>query len=173
MKNTRRAQLPPRELLLYVFHTDSGDLSESLSCALFDIVGVMVLSKTYTDSTLALNTLATEQGTLKALKVNRIPMEQKNTLMGILSYLGPLVIVPLLTSKDDPFVKFHIKQGLVLLVIEAVAWAVGMVMWQLWFFIPLINLFTLIMSIMGIVNVVQGKQEKLPLIGQYGEKFTI
>jgi len=36
---------------------------------------------------------------------------ESNVLMGILSYLGPLVIISYLTSKDNPFVKFHIKQA--------------------------------------------------------------
>jgi hypothetical protein len=43
---------------------------------------------------------------------------QDNKLMGILAYIGPLIIVSYLVAKDDPFVKFHIKQGLVLFVIE-------------------------------------------------------
>lgn len=97
----------------------------------------------------------------------------QNTLMGILSYVGPLVIVSYLTAKDDPFVKFHIKQGLVLLVIEAAVWILGMFMWQLWMLLNLVNLATLILSIVGIVNVVQGNQKELPLVGGFSKNFPI
>ena len=97
--------------------------------------------------------------------------EQK-TLMGILAYLGILVVIPFLMAKDDPFVKFHIKQGLVLVVIELVVWVLGTSMWQLWMILNLVNLATLVLAIVGIVNVIQGKQKELPLVGSFSKYFT-
>lgn len=98
----------------------------------------------------------------------------KNMLMGILSYIGPLIIIPYIVAKDDPFVKFHIKQGLVLLVIEAVVWVLGtMLTWQLAMLIGIINLATIVLSIIGIVNVVQGKEKELPLVGTFSQHFPI
>ena len=98
----------------------------------------------------------------------------KNILMAILSYLGPLVIVSYLTAKEDPFVRFHIKQGLVLFVIEAAVWVVGsMLMYQFWMFVNIINLGTLVLSIVGIVNAVQGQEKELPLVGQFSKHFPI
>ena len=97
----------------------------------------------------------------------------KNLLMGILSYIGILVIIPFLVAKNDPFVKFHIKQGLVLVVIELAVWVLGMMMWQLWMLLNLVNLATLVLSIIGIVNVVQGNQKELPLVGSYAKHFNI
>ena len=99
-------------------------------------------------------------------------MEQKNTLMGVLAYLGPLVIVSYAMAKDDPFVKFHIKQGLVLLVIEIIAGLLASVMWQFFFILQLINLGTLILAIIGILNVTQGTEKELPVVGQFASKFT-
>lgn len=91
---------------------------------------------------------------------------QHRTLMGVLSYLGILVIIPILMAKDDSFVKFHIKQGVVLLIIEIAVWFVlSTFMWQLWMVWQLINLVTLVLAIIGVVNVVQGKEKELPLIG--------
>ena len=98
---------------------------------------------------------------------------EKNLLMGILSYIGILVIIPFLVAKDDPFVKFHIKQGLVLVVIELAAWVLGAMLWQLWMLLNLVNLATLVLSIIGIVNVVQGTQKELPLVGSYAKYFNI
>ncbi|QQR82742.1 hypothetical protein IPJ70_01370 [Candidatus Campbellbacteria bacterium] len=96
----------------------------------------------------------------------------KNTLMGILSYLGPLVLVPFFTNKEQPFVKFHIKQGLVVFSIELIAYVLGMFMWQLWVIRNLVNLATLILSIIGIVNVVEKKEKELPLVGSFSKYFT-
>lgn len=101
------------------------------------------------------------------------PAPQKSVLMGVLSYLGPLVIVSYATTKDDPFVKFHIRQGFVLLAIEVVAWLAGTMMWQLWSLISIVNIGTLVLSIIGIVNVVQGQQKELPLVGGFATHVRI
>ncbi len=99
---------------------------------------------------------------------------QKNTLMAVLAYIGPLVIVSYVTAKDDPFVKFHIKQGLVLFVIEVATWfLIGSMMYQLWMLVNIINLGTLVLSIIGIVNAVQGQEKDLPLVGQFSKHFPI
>ena len=99
-------------------------------------------------------------------------MEQKNTLMAVLSYLGPLVIVSFLVANKDPFVKFHIKQGLVLLVIEIACSVLWSFMWQLWMILQLVNLATFILSIVGIINAVQGHEKELPLVGSFAKNFT-
>jgi uncharacterized membrane protein len=93
------------------------------------------------------------------------------TLMGVLAYLSILVIIPLLTAKNDPFVKFHIKQGLVLLIIEVIAWFLSGLLWQFWEIFQLINLCVVILSIIGIVNVVNHKQTELPLVGSLAKNF--
>ncbi len=102
------------------------------------------------------------------------PGPQKNILMAILSYIGPLVIVSYLTAKEDPFVKFHIKQGLVLFVIEVGVWFLtSMMFYQFWMILNVINIGTLILSIVGIVNAAQGKEQELPLVGQFSKHFPI
>lgn len=98
----------------------------------------------------------------------------KNVGMAILCYFGVLVLIPLLTeAKNDPFVKFHIKQGLVL-------WIFTVIISAVWI-IPVIGriaasvgiLIAIVLFIIGIINSASGKEEKLPLIGQYGDKFKI
>jgi len=103
------------------------------------------------------------------------PVENKpqtNVLMGALAYLGPLVIVSFLVAKDDPFVKFHIKQGLVLFVIEVVMWFLSSFMYQLWYVANIINLAVLVLAIIGIINAVQKQQKELPLVGSLSKYFT-
>lgn len=95
---------------------------------------------------------------------------QKNVGMAVLCYLGILVLVPLLTdAKKDPFVKFHIKQGLVLLIVDIIAsfiiW-VPFVGWILWLGI-------VVLLIIGIVNAANGQEKELPVIGSFGAKINI
>ena len=92
----------------------------------------------------------------------------QNTGMAILAYLGILVIIPLISdAKNDPFVKFHIKQGLVMLVI----WVLGSVLfwfpilgWLLW-------LGVVILTIMGIMSASRGEMKELPIVGRYASNF--
>ena len=83
-----------------------------------------------------------------------------NKVMGVLCYLGLLWLVPLLAAKNSPFVKFHLNQGLLVLII---ALASSILNW-----IPIINIFGWIVSviafafaIIGIVHVCQGKAQEL------------
>ena len=97
--------------------------------------------------------------------------QNKNVLLGICSYLGVLLIIPFLVAKDDPFVKFHLKQGTVLLVIEIIVWFLRMALWSLWPLLGIIKLGVFILSIVGIINVIQKKEKELPLVGQFSKYF--
>jgi uncharacterized membrane protein len=93
--------------------------------------------------------------------------------MAVLCYLGILIVIPFLTAKDDPFVKFHMKQGLLLLIAWIIVSVVGgSMMWTLWPVLQLINLAIAVLAIIGIVNVVHQKQVELPIVGSLAKHFT-
>lgn len=98
---------------------------------------------------------------------------EKNTFMALLSYIGPLVIIPYLTAKDDGFVMFHIKQGLVLFVGEIALWVLMSMFWFLFPIWQLINLVIFVFAIIGIVNALGGKEKQLPVVGKYAKYFKI
>lgn len=95
-----------------------------------------------------------------------------NTGMAILAYLGILIIIPFLAeSHKDPFVKFHLKQGLVLIITEVIAWFLWIV--PLGFLIAwLVWLCIFVLIIIGVVNAASGKQKELPVIGHFSSKFN-
>ncbi len=100
--------------------------------------------------------------------------QEKNTFMAVLAYVGILIIIPFLVAKDNAFVKFHLKQGLVLFIIEIGVWIATMYFfWELYDILRFINLAMIVFSIIGIVNVLQGKEKELPLLGQFGRRFNI
>lgn len=99
---------------------------------------------------------------------------QKNIGMAVLCYFGILVLIPLLTeSKNDPFVKFHIKQGLVLLITCVILGAVSAIPVIGWVVGGIGSLLVFILFIMGIVNAAGGQEKELPIIGSYGQKINI
>ena len=102
---------------------------------------------------------------------------EEDKTMAVLSYLGILVLVPLLLKKDSEFNKFHIQQGLVLLVV----WIVWSIVWWIFAWIPFIGwliglagwLVLVYLMIVGILNALNGKKKELPIIGQWGKSFRI
>ncbi len=92
-------------------------------------------------------------------------------LMGVLAYLGILVIIPIAAGGKSKFVKYHANQGLVNLLFAIVIGIGSFVL----AFIPYLNFILIfawliylvptIFAILGIINVVNGEEKPLPLIG--------
>ncbi len=94
--------------------------------------------------------------------------------MAILCYIGILVLIPLLTdAKNDAFVKFHIKQGLTLLIFDIIISIVAAVPIIGWIVAIVGSIVVLVLFIMGIINAAGGQEKQLPIIGQYADKFNI
>ncbi len=102
-----------------------------------------------------------------------VSSQSNSTIMAVLAYLGILIIVPFVTeAKNDPFVKFHLKQGLVLIISEVIGLFIGIIPILGWIIAPLLALFNIIMVILGIINAATGKQKQLPIIGSIGNGFN-
>lgn len=96
--------------------------------------------------------------------------QQKNTLMAVVAYF--LFFVPLLTdAKKEAFVKYHVKQGLGMLLVW-ILWNIISMYIFLFGFEIIISLAIIVLWIMGIVNAAQGKEASVPLIGHLFEKFN-
>lgn len=104
------------------------------------------------------------------------PAKEGSQVYALLSYLGILVLVPLLAKKDDQFVKFHVKQGLVLFIGEIIWFFMQGILFFILrllmvFINPLVWLGFVILSILGIINVLQNKEKELPVVGIVAKKF--
>lgn len=95
----------------------------------------------------------------------------KDNIYAVLAYIWVLCLIPVLTKKDDPFIKFHARQGLMLFIIEIALGIVGI--------IPLLGvivsqigyLVCLVVAVMAIIQVLKGKEWKIPYIGEWAEKI--
>ena len=97
------------------------------------------------------------------------PEQKKNIGMAIVAYI--LFFVPLLTeSKNDPFVKYHTKQGLVLFV----AWLITGIVSQMpiikWFSWPL-SIFVLVLFIIGYFKRSERKRKTTSLNRKFWRKI--
>jgi len=95
---------------------------------------------------------------------------KKNTTMAILAYI--VFFVPLLTdAKKDPFVKYHVKQGLVLCVGYVVEMFIGQIPGIGRIASPLLGIGLFILFIMGVINAANGQEKPLPIVGDFAKYF--
>ena len=99
---------------------------------------------------------------------------EQNKVMGILAYIGILVLVPIFAAKDSKFARFHANQGLVLAIAEV---ALGIILGILggipyigWLFRIIGSLFEVVcvlFAVLGIINAANGKAKELPIVGKF------
>jgi uncharacterized membrane protein len=95
-------------------------------------------------------------------------VREQDKIMLVLSYLGILSLIPLLTIKDSDYVKWHAKQGLVL----GIAWFVASIPLAFIPFAPcLLFVGGIVLVVMGIKNALGGKRWRIPLIADLADKF--
>jgi uncharacterized membrane protein len=95
---------------------------------------------------------------------------KKNTGMAVIAYI--IFFIPLLTdAKNDPFVKFHVKQGLLLFIGYVIEVFVGSIPFLGWIIAPLLGILLLVLFVVGIMNAVSGKEKLLPVIGGLAKNF--
>jgi fumarate reductase subunit D len=88
-----------------------------------------------------------------------------SNLMGAISYLWILSIVMLLVKKDDAYVQFHAKQGVVLFVASIILWVIPIVGW-------LLNIVVTIAVILGFIKALQGEKYEMPLVSDIAKKIN-
>ena len=100
------------------------------------------------------------------------PAKQRDkNLIAILSYFGILFLIPMLAAKDSLFAQFHAKQGLVLFIAEIATMMIAWIPILGWIAAPILYIIWFVLAIIGIVNVLGGKQNPLPMIGKFADKF--
>ena len=103
-------------------------------------------------------------GSVKKINIRKFNW---TTVLALLSYLNILVIVSFLASKNKPFVRFHAKQGIVLLAYFAVVFFTLHLPALPYIFF----LFYVICIILGIVNAIRGGERHLPIIGKLADQL--
>ena len=93
-----------------------------------------------------------------------------DTVMVVLSYLGPLAFIPFFLRKHDSFVQFHAKQGLILFFTWLILGFLVNILAGLG--VPLIgsvgNIIVLALFILGIIALIKGlggERWRIPVIG--------
>jgi len=98
----------------------------------------------------------------------------KEKILAAIAYVPfpPLFLVPLLAGRDDTFVEFHGKQGLVVFLVWFALWILGLV--------PIVAIVAdigfvalVVAAVVAVVEVCMGKRWELPLLGRYAKKLRL
>jgi uncharacterized membrane protein len=101
---------------------------------------------------------------LKRINIRKINL---TTILAFLSYLNILALVSFIFSKNKPYVRFHAKQGLVLLAFFGLALFSLYIPYLFW----IAALFYALCVVFGIVNSFRGSERHLPLIGKLADRI--
>lgn len=113
----------------------------------------------------------------KAKKASTTSSADNSKICAVLSYILIGLIWYLVDEsvKKNAFAKYHVKQGLVLLIFAIIVWIVDAILMFIpvigWLAIVILELLLLVLVIIGIVNAINDKQAELPVIGKYANKF--
>ena len=97
---------------------------------------------------------------------------QEGRMAAIMAYIPLLCFVPLLSMKDNKEAHFHARQGVLLFLVEVVA-AIFLIDSISDFIFKGILLIAVALSIVGIYFALQGKNYKLPIIGDLADKTKL
>ncbi|MEZ4357690.1 MAG: hypothetical protein R2876_03555 [Eubacteriales bacterium] len=103
---------------------------------------------------------------------------EQNKVMAVLSYLGILVLVPILAAPNSKFARFHANQGLIVAIIGVAAVILFAILYNIAWATLSLGLVTVVsilsyivwigivvLEIIGIINAAQGTGKALPLVG--------
>lgn len=96
----------------------------------------------------------------------------QDKIYGVLSYIGLLWLIPFFLRKDSRFVRFHLNQGLILIICNIATSLIATVCKKIGLdfmgYVSLLNLVWFVFAILGIIHAAQGNDEaELPIIGQF------
>jgi uncharacterized membrane protein len=102
--------------------------------------------------------------------------------MLVLSYLGLLALIPLLTEKDDADIQWHAKHGLMLMLASFAIWFGWMILsWVTADFCTFgcltmlvglaLSVGILIVHVMAIMKAIKGERLNLPILTDLVDKF--
>lgn len=104
-----------------------------------------------------------------SMRVKDTQVVEPNKLLAGCSYLGVLFLVPLLAESKDEFVRFHLRQGVVMFAIGVIA--------SFGFHYrrggSMLMLAVVVVSLVAAIRAWRGDRWQLPVIGKYAAKIEL
>ncbi len=95
---------------------------------------------------------------------------KKGRYVAWMCYLGILILVPTLLQPQNEFTRFHVKQGIILIIFSLASYLLSIALCTLYIGCILssaVAIGILSLQMLGIINAISGTAEPLPFIGKY------
>lgn len=92
---------------------------------------------------------------------------KKNRYLAVVCYFWIFAFVPFVLRKNDPYVIFHAKQGIVLALAWFLVWVVGIIPILGWLVFFFGGLTLLVVNLMAIAKAWHGEEWKIPYLYDY------
>ncbi len=98
-------------------------------------------------------------------EINKIPPTSDQNIMAALSYVWIISLVMLVVKRNDEFIQFHAKQGIILLLLSILGFipVLGWIIWAL----------AVAGMVVGFIHAWQGKRYELPLVYGWSQKIKL
>ena len=92
-----------------------------------------------------------------------------NKVIAMCPYLFSVIgiIIALIASKESPFVSFHVRQAMKILICEIIVCVLVIIPFLGWFVIGVWYLISFVLFIIGFINVCCGKAKEIPIISSF------
>ncbi len=95
-------------------------------------------------------------------------------LLSAIGYLFIFFLIPLLGKRNNEYVQFHAKQGMLLFVSWFAVLFLGMIPVIGWLLIVPVGVIGLsLLSVIGLVNALSGRMTPVPILGKYANKIVM
>lgn len=106
------------------------------------------------------------------------PVTQNNeisdvALFAALSYIPFFPLFLIMYKRENTFMHFHARQGLVVFIIEALSHVLMKMLPGLSLLFSIFNIFLLVVAVIGLFAALMGKDTRFPLIGDLAEKLIV
>ena len=103
---------------------------------------------------------------------------ENNKIIALFAYFGLLILIPIFATPNSRYAKFHVSQGINLIVVSLAYSAISSALVAAFSWLPVVctlidisvslaGLLIVVLVVLGIYNAVNGKAKELPIIGSW------
>jgi fumarate reductase subunit D len=94
-------------------------------------------------------------------------------LFAALAYVVFFSLLIVMYKRDNDFLHFHARQGLVIFIFEVISWTLAAVLPNLSGAFAVCNLLLLIASVFGLFSALMGKMIHFPLVSRVADRLVV
>lgn len=100
-------------------------------------------------------------------------LSTEEKVYSVFAYFGVLCLVSLLLKRDNSYIMFHVRQGIVLFIIEVIANVFSVIPFLGFISFILVMIVCGLLSVIGIIEAVRGNKWEMPFVSEWAKKISL